>query len=39
VAEFDVPATAGGRYSARVRRPGLYRVRHGDAPGPAVRVR
>jgi stage II sporulation protein D len=38
VAELDVPVTAGGRYSAAIRRPGVYRVRHGDAAGPAVRV-
>jgi hypothetical protein len=39
VAEFDVPAGAGGRYSVAVRRPGLYRIRHAGAAGPAVLVR
>src|SRR5215210_2772399 len=29
----------GGRYRARVHRPGAYRVRAGDVAGPAVRVR
>ena len=38
-AQFDVAAGAGGRYSVAVRRPGLYRVRHAGAAGPAVLVR
>ena len=38
-AQFDVAATAGGRYRAAVRRPGLYRIRHAGTTGPAVRVR
>ncbi|HEY0344750.1 MAG TPA: SpoIID/LytB domain-containing protein [Solirubrobacteraceae bacterium] len=38
VAEFDVPAGAGGRYSVAVGRPGLYRIRHAGAAGPAVLV-
>ena len=37
-AQFDVAATAGGRYRAAVRRPGLYRIRHAGTIGPAVRV-
>jgi stage II sporulation protein D len=37
-AQFDVAATAGGRYRATVRRPGLYRIRHDGTAGPAVRV-
>jgi stage II sporulation protein D len=28
-----------GRYSSRVRRPGVYRVRFGSVAGPAVRIR
>jgi stage II sporulation protein D len=38
VMQFQVAAAAGGRYRAVVRRPGLYRIRHGGAAGPAVRV-
>jgi len=38
VAQFDVPARAGGRYRAVVRSPGLYRVRHEGAAGPPVRI-
>jgi hypothetical protein len=29
----------GGRYRARLRGPGTYRVRWGDISGPAVRAR
>jgi stage II sporulation protein D len=39
VVQFDVPAAAGGRYSVAVRRPGVYRVSHAGAGGPAVLVR
>ena len=39
VARFDVPVGAGGRYSARLRAPGLYRVRYAGESGPHVRVR
>ena len=39
VARFDVPVGAGGRYSARLRAPGLYRVRFAGESGPHVRVR
>jgi stage II sporulation protein D len=38
-AQFDVPATTSGRYSAIVRSAGLYRVRHVGAAGPPVRIR
>ncbi|MEA2148940.1 MAG: hypothetical protein QOD69_770 [Solirubrobacteraceae bacterium] len=37
--QFDVPAHASGRYSAIVRSPGLYRVRHAGVAGPPVRIR
>jgi stage II sporulation protein D len=39
VAQSDVAATAGGRYRATVRSPGLYRIRHAGTTGPVVRVR
>jgi stage II sporulation protein D len=39
VSQFDVAATASGRYRAAVRGPGLYRIRHAGTTGPAVRVR
>ncbi|HUR85910.1 MAG TPA: SpoIID/LytB domain-containing protein [Solirubrobacteraceae bacterium] len=39
VTQLTVPARAGGIYAADVLRPGLYRVRHGGAAGPVVRVR
>jgi stage II sporulation protein D len=35
---FDARTTAGGRYSARLRAPGLYRVRYRGEAGPVVRV-
>jgi stage II sporulation protein D len=38
-AQFDVAARANGTYSAVVRSPGLYRVRHAGAAGPPVRIR
>lgn len=39
VARFDVPVRASGRYAARLRARGLYRVLYGGAAGPSVRVR
>ena len=39
VQQFDVQARASGRYSAIVRSPGLYRVRHAGVAGPPVRIR
>jgi stage II sporulation protein D len=39
MARFDVPVAASGRYAARVRAPGLYRVVYRGAVGPAVLVR
>ncbi|MEA2130500.1 MAG: hypothetical protein QOJ85_3391, partial [Solirubrobacteraceae bacterium] len=36
---LPIAGTVRGRLSATVRRPGVYRVRHGDAAGPAVPVR
>ena len=39
VEQFDVQARASGRYSALVRSPGLYRVRHAGVAGPPVRIR
>jgi stage II sporulation protein D len=36
---LPIAGTVRGRVSATVRRPGVYRVRHGDAAGPAVPVR
>jgi len=38
VAKFDAPVSAGGRYTARLRTPGLYRVRFAGEAGPPVRV-
>lgn len=38
VKQFDVAARASGRYSAIVRRSGLYRVRQADVAGPPVRI-
>jgi len=39
VTRFEVPAQAGGRYTARLRLPGLYRVRFAGEAGAPVRVR
>ena len=39
VTRFDVPAQAGGRYTARLRLPGIYRVRFAGEAGAPVRVR
>jgi stage II sporulation protein D len=39
VARFEAPVRAGGSYSARLRAPGLYRVRFAGESGPAVRAR
>jgi stage II sporulation protein D len=39
IARFDVPVRAGGRYAARLRAPGLYRVAYSGAAGPSVIVR
>ena len=39
VSKFDAPVSAGGRYTARLRTPGLYRVRFAGEAGPPVRVR
>ncbi|HEV2059313.1 MAG TPA: hypothetical protein VGR11_08140, partial [Solirubrobacteraceae bacterium] len=39
VPRFDVLLSAGGRYSARLRAAGLYRVRFAGESGPSVRVR
>ena len=36
---FDAPLSAGGRYAARLRLPGLYRVRYGGELSPSVRLR
>jgi SpoIID/LytB domain protein len=36
---FDAPVLAGGRYTARLKARGLYRVRFAGEPGPPVRVR
>jgi stage II sporulation protein D len=38
VKQFDVAASANGRYSAIVRRSGLYRVRQPGVAGPPVRI-
>jgi stage II sporulation protein D len=38
VTQFDVAARPSGRYSAIVRRSGLYRVRQADVIGPPVRI-
>jgi stage II sporulation protein D len=35
---FDAPVLAGGRYAARLRTPGLYRVVYAGEAGPPVRV-
>jgi hypothetical protein len=34
-----VRTTKAGRYRAKVKRAGIYRVRRGGVAGPAVRVR
>ena len=39
VTRFDVPVGAGGRYVARLRVRGLFRVLYDGAAGPSVRVR
>jgi len=39
VTRFDVPVGAGGRYTARLRLAGLFRVRFAGETGPPVRVR
>jgi len=39
VTKFDVPVRASGRYAARLRARGLYRVVYGGAAGPSVLVR
>ncbi|MBW3608594.1 MAG: hypothetical protein KY463_09600, partial [Actinobacteria bacterium] len=39
VPRFDVLLSAGGRYTARLRATGLYRVRFAGESGPSVRVR
>lgn len=39
VTRFDVPVRASGRYAARLRVRGLYRVVYGGAAGPSVLVR
>jgi len=39
VTRFEVPVTAGGRYAARLRLRGLFRVVHAGVAGPSVRVR
>ncbi|HWC27652.1 MAG TPA: SpoIID/LytB domain-containing protein [Solirubrobacteraceae bacterium] len=39
VTRFDVPLRAGGRYVARVRLRGLFRVLYGGEAGPTVLVR
>ncbi|MDP2711068.1 MAG: SpoIID/LytB domain-containing protein [Solirubrobacteraceae bacterium] len=39
VTRFDAAVGAGGRYEARLRSAGLYRVRFGDVTGPTVLVR
>ena len=39
VALFEAPVGAGGRYSARLARPGLYRVRYDGVAGPNVLLR
>ncbi len=36
---FEAPVGAGGRYAARLARPGLYRVRYDGVAGPNVLVR
>jgi hypothetical protein len=36
---FDTAVGAGGRYAARIARPGLYRVRFDGVAGPNVLVR
>jgi hypothetical protein len=38
VDRFEAPVRAGGRYTARLRSRGLYRVRFAGDPGPPVRV-
>lgn len=39
VSRFDVPVAANGRYTARLRSTGRYRVRFAGESGPTVRVR
>jgi stage II sporulation protein D len=39
VTRFEVPVGAGGRYTARLRLAGLFRVRFAGEAGPPVRVR
>lgn len=39
VSRFDTPLNAAGRYTARLRSTGLYRVRFAGEAGPSVRVR
>ncbi len=39
VSLFEAPVGAGGRYIARLARPGLYRVRYDGVAGPNVLVR
>ena len=39
VTRFEVPLRAGGRYAARLRAGGLYRVLHAGVAGPSVLVR
>ena len=39
VVRFDAPVGAGGRYTARLRSKGLYRVAFAGEAGPSVRVR
>ena len=39
VSLFEAPVGAGGRYAARLARPGLYRVRYDGVAGPNVLVR
>ncbi len=39
VALFEAPVGRGGRYGARLARPGLYRVVYDGAAGPSVRLR
>jgi stage II sporulation protein D len=39
ITRFEAPVLAGGRYSARLRSAGLYRVMHAGEAGPSVLVR
>jgi stage II sporulation protein D len=39
ITQFDVPLDAGGRYSARLRDGGRYRVLHRAEPGPSLLLR